>query len=110
MAGTFVHKCGDSFDVVLTIPPTFANGYFVGYTVTSQIRQPGADGAKVADLTCTWVDALTTRALRLQCLNTSAWTPGPAVFDVQFKRTSDGYVMSTSTAQLALVPDVTREG
>lgn len=110
MADTFVHKCGDSFDILVSIPPTFSDGYFVGYTVTSQIRKPSADGAKIADLTCTWVDALTTRALRLQCLNTSAWTSGAAVFDVQFRRTSDGFVMSSTTAQLSLVPDVTQEG
>lgn len=109
MAENYTHKRGDSFDILVTIPARFADGYFVGYTVTSQIRQMGADGAKVADLTCTWVDALTTRALRLQCINTSTWPPGPAQFDVQFKRTADNFVLSSTTAQIAILPDVTRE-
>lgn len=110
MAETYTHKRGDSFDILVTIPPRFADGYFAGYTVTSQIRKPGADGAKVADLACAWVDALTTRALRLQCIDTAAWPTGPAQFDVQFRRTSDGFVLSSTTAQIAILPDVTREG
>lgn len=106
---TYQHKRGDSFDILVTIPPRFADAYFVGYTVTSQIRQTNG-GAKVADLTCTWVDAATTRALRLQCIDTTAWPPGPAQFDVQFKRTSDNFVLSSTTAQILIAPDITREG
>lgn len=108
MADTYEHKRGDSFDILVTIPARFADGYFVGHTVASQIRQTGAEGAKVADLTCAWVDALTTRALRLQCLDTSAWPVGAAQFDVQFTRTSDGFVLSSTTAPIFIVPDVTR--
>lgn len=105
---TYTHKRGDSFDLLVTIPAQFADGYFVGHTVASQIRQP--DGTKVADLDCAWVDALTTRALRLTCLVTTAWPTGPAQFDVQFKRTSDNFVLSSTTAQILIAPDITREG
>lgn len=108
MPDTYQHKRGDSFDLLVTIPPQFADGYFAGHTVASQIRQQGADGAMVADLTCTWVDALTTRALRLQCLDTKAWPVGPAQFDVQFTRTADGFVLSSTTAQIFIVQDVTQ--
>lgn len=103
---TYTHKRGDSFDLLVTIPAQFADGYFVGHTVASQIRQ--SDGTKVADLDCAWGDALTTRALRLTCLVTTAWPTGPALFDVQFTRTSDGFVFSSTTAQIIIVPDQTR--
>lgn len=108
MSETYEHKRGDSFYLLVTIPPQFANGYFVGHTVASQIRQPGADGAMVAELVCTWVDALTTRALRLQCMDTKAWPVGPAQFDVQFTRTVDDFVFSSTTEQFFIVPDVTQ--
>lgn len=106
MTNTYTHKRGDSFDLLVTIPAQFPDGYFVGHTVASQIRQP--DGTKVADLDCAWVDALTTRALRLTCLVTTAWPTGPALFDVQFTRTADGFVLSSSTAQIIIVQDQTR--
>lgn len=106
MTNTYTHKRGDSFDLLVTIPAQFPDGYFVGHAVASQIRQP--DGTKVADLDCAWVDALTTRALRLTCLVTTAWPIGPALFDVQFTRTADGFVLSSSTAQIIIVPDQTR--
>lgn len=103
-----VHKRGDSLDLVVTIPARFADGYFDGYTVASQIRMQEG-GAKVADLDCSWLDPATTRSLRLTCIDTSGWPTGTAKFDVRFKRTSDGFVLSTTTGQIFLVEDVTRD-
>lgn len=108
MAEPYTHKQGDSFDILVTIPESFTNGYFVGHTVASQVRQVGGDTAKIADLTATWVDPLTTRSLRLKCLNTTAWPTGPAQFDVEFTRTSDSFVFSSTTAVIFITPDVTR--
>jgi hypothetical protein len=100
------HKAGDSYARLLTIPTEFADGYFVGWTPKSQIRTP--EGALVAECTCTWLDAATTRHLQLVVVNTSAWPVGQTVqTDVQFTRTSDGFVLSTTTATLRVVRDVT---
>lgn len=101
------HKRGASFDVLVTIPAQFADGYFADYDPASQVRTP--DGTLVADLTCAWVDAITTRALRLTCIDTGAWPVGAAQFDVRFKRSSDGHVIPSSTAQLIVVKNITQE-
>lgn len=102
----YTHKRGASFDVLVTIPAQFADGYFADYAPTSQVRTN--DDTLVAELTCAWVDPVTTRALRLTCLDTSAWPVGAALFDVRFKR-SDGHVIPSSTAQLIVVKNITQE-
>ncbi|QNR53848.1 hypothetical protein phiK7A1_060 [Pseudomonas phage phiK7A1] len=101
------HKRGDSFDRLTNIPEAFSDGYFVGWTVTAQIRT-ARYGEVIADLVCAWVDPATTRILSIKCLDTKPWPVGPAEMDVQFVRTSDGYTMSTSTLQFNIVRDVTR--
>jgi hypothetical protein len=101
------HKRGDSFDYVTTIPNTFADGYFVGWTVASQLRNAKTN-ALVADLETSWNDPVTTRNLRLLKVDTKAWPLGQLEFDVQFTRTSDGYTLSTSTVLFTLVKDVTQ--
>ena len=100
------HKAGDSFSRSLEIPTDFANGYFTGWTVKSQIRT-AATGLLVADVTTGWLDPATTRNMLLTVTDTSAWKPGLAEIDVQFKRTSDSFVMSTTTAQFVITSDVT---
>ncbi len=106
MSTPYNHKRGDSFELVCGVPARFADGYFAGYEVTSQIRSQA--GVKLADLTCTWLNAATTRSLRLTCIDTTAWAPGIARLDVQFKRTSDGFVTSSTTTQMYILDDVTR--
>ncbi|WP_440105429.1 hypothetical protein [Acidovorax sp. BL-A-41-H1] len=101
------HKRGASFDELIVIPSQFADGYFADFTPASQVRT--LDGTLVANLTCEWVDPVTTRALRLTCLDTTAWPIGPVLIDARFKRAGDGYVISTTSAQLIVVKDVTRE-
>ena len=41
-------------------------------------------------------------------IDTSAWTPGKAEFDVQFTRTSDSYKTSTATVEFTVIKDVTK--
>lgn len=103
---TYTHKRGDSFDLLATIPAAWPDGYFADHTVAAQMRVLGA-GTKIADLTAAWVDPLTTRTLRLTSLNTTAWPLCAAFFDVQFTRTSDGFVTSTTTTQIYILEDAT---
>lgn len=98
-------KQGDSFDRLLTIPVGFEDGFFVGWGVSSQLID--SDGAVLDRIDTEWADPLTTRTLRLFKIDTTAWPQGSAIFDVQFTRASDGYVVSTTTAKLKITKDVT---
>lgn len=100
------HKRGDSFVRSFAIPDAFADGYFTGWTVKSQIRT-AATGLLVADVTTGWLDPATTRNMLLTVTDTTSWKPGLAEIDVQFTRTADGFVMSTTTAQFVITSDVT---
>lgn len=101
------HKRGDTFDYATTIPGTFPDGYFAGWSVAAQVRLVSS-GALVSTLSATWADSATTRTLYLFKADTSAWPLGAVEFDVQFTRTSDGYVLSSDTATLTVTKDVTR--
>lgn len=101
------HKRGDSFDRVGEMPAFFADGYFVGWEVASQIRT--AEGVKVADMECAWLDDVTTRNLRLTKIDTTAWPVGEAKIDVEFKRTADGFKFSSATETLWIIGDVTQD-
>ena len=100
-------KRGDSFDYGVNIPSEFADGHFVGWTVASQIRKKNSAGTLIDTFTTSWDDPLTTRKLRLLKIDTTAWPLGEAGFDVQFTRTSDSYRISTETATVVVVKDVT---
>ena len=100
------HKQGDSFTRLLAIPADFADGYFVGWDVKSQVRSE--TGELVSDCVCSWLDAVTTRNLKIRVANTTAWAPGRLMVDVQFTRAADGEVMSTTTATINVVKDVTQ--
>lgn len=100
-------KRGDSFDRLTNIPDTFADGHFVGWTVTAQVRT-AKYGKLLADLVCAWADPVTTRILSVKCLDTTSWVVGPAEMDIQFVRNDDGYTISTATLQFDIVRDVTR--
>lgn len=104
-----VHKVGDSFTRLFVVPTEFADGYFVGWTATSQIRDQL--DALVATAECSWLDPVTTRNLKLRVASTASWSQwaGQLVFiDIQFVRTADGEVMSTTTASFKIVKDVTQ--
>lgn len=100
------HKAGDSFERLLTIPLEFSDGFFVGWTAKSEIRN--AAGHLVAACTCDWLDPATTRHLSLIVVDTKGWKPGLVEIDVQFTRSSDSKVMSTTTATFTVVKDVTQ--
>ena len=100
------HKRGDTFIRIVEIPPTLEDGYFAGYSVASQLRN-GRD-EKIADFTAEWDDPQTTRRLTLRGDNTSAWPTERLRYDIQFTRTEDGFVVSTSTVLLQIERDETR--
>lgn len=101
------HKVGDAYARVLTIPAVYPDGHFVGWTPASQIRRQ--DGSLLADCACTWIDAATTRQLYISVADTRSWPAGEVVqTDVQFTRDADDWRVSTTTANIRLVRDVTR--
>lgn len=106
MADPISIKRGDSFDFINTIPDTFADGHFVGWTVSSEVRNP-ANGSLVAALDTSWVNAVTTRQLRLLKIDTKEWPLTTLEFDVQFVRSVDGYTLSTATSKLKVTKDCT---
>lgn len=67
------------------------------------ISLTGLSQRKCAPITTSWwricmcsgSDPLTTRTLRLQCIDTRAWKPGRANFDIELRR-PDGYTISNS--------------
>jgi len=75
-----------------------------GATVASQIRT--TTGTKIADLTITLSDG--TLTLRSSD-STQGWPLGVAQIDVQITLPG-GHVISTSTANIVIVRDVTRPG
>jgi hypothetical protein len=99
------HKVGDTFTRVLTIPTEFGDGYFVGWVPRSQFRD--GEGTLASEVNCEWLDPLTTRTLKLRVADTTGWVPGTLLIDVQFTRTADGEVMSTTTAKLSVIQDIT---
>jgi len=102
------HKRGDSISWLAPIPEIFADGYFVGYEVSSQIRT-AQYGQLIANLICEWVDPATTRELLLTCLDTKSFPVGEAENDIQFTRISDGFVQSSDTLLISIVRDVTKD-
>ena len=101
------HKVGDTFSYVGTAVLVDISGNPVsmaGATVASQIRT--TTGAKIADLTVTLSDG--TLTLRSSD-STQGWPLGVAQIDVQITLPG-GHVISTSTANIVIVRDVTRPG
>lgn len=100
------HKIGDSFTRLLKMPAQYPDGYFVGWTVLCQVRND--DYTLLATVTTEWFDPLTTRFLKLRVADTTEWTDGVKLMDVQFTRASDSEVMSTTTATFLVEKDVSR--
>jgi len=101
------HKRGDTFDQLFVIPDIFIDGYFAPWTVTAQIRT-AKYGTLISELTCTWVDPLTTRLLKIQDFETNDWFVGSAELDVQFYNPVTTYTLSTDTLSVEIVKDITR--
>lgn len=100
------HKRGDTLDLIANIPSKFADGYFVGFATRCQIRTEA--GALIAESVCSWVDPVTTRSVQIFVADTSEWPTGNAVYDVQFVRSGDNFTISSNTASLSVVKDITR--
>lgn len=101
------HTRGDTFDYIANIPDTFADGFFVGWEVSCHIRSTQSDRV-IGMPAATWGDPSTTRTLHLLLLDTTSWPLGQAEFDVQFRRLSDGYRLSTKIVYLDIIKDVTQ--
>lgn len=101
------HKRGDTFSEIAYFPgEDGATSDFVGWTPTCQLRTQ--QGALIADIVTAWVDPDTALFVSLQFADTQAWPIGPAVFDIQFTRTSPAFTISSTTKVLNIVEDVTR--
>lgn len=96
---------GATLDMLARIPLIFADGYFAGWVPTSQLRSH--TDVLIATLDVQWVDAVTTRMLRLRCADTSAWQVGPALFDVCLTA-PDGMRLYTTAQRLSITMGVTR--
>lgn len=98
-------KRGDSLSFMGEIPADFADGFFSGWSMSSQIRK-AQYYTFIDDLDVEWVDPDTTREFTLSKIDTTAWPIGPALIDVQFVR-NDGFTKSTDTIQISIIHDVT---
>lgn len=100
------HIRGDTFDYVAIMDATIPDGAFVGFVPTCQLRD--LQGKLISDVVTAWVDPATTRSISLHVTDTQGWKIGPALYDIQFRRTSDGYVRSTHKGVFDIIEDVTR--
>ena len=96
---------GASLDMLARIPDDFADGFFAGWVPASQLRNHV--DVLIATLDVQWVDAVTTRMLRLKCADTSDWQVGPALFDVCLTA-PDGMRLYTTAQRLNITTGVTR--
>lgn len=87
------HKRGATLDLLFTMDAAYADGHFAGWTMDAQLRAPGGRGL-VSVLALSWVDAATTRNLRVQrdAAGQDGWPLGLCTFDVRFVRT-DGFTV-----------------
>lgn len=103
------HKRGDTFNYVAAIPLTKPDGYFAEFEPTCQIRR--RNGEVLATVAASWVDPVTTRLIHLKCdANvTELWPLGYSKMDIQLTRAADNYVQSTTTIEVNIVEDITRD-
>lgn len=97
-------KRGTTFDHTILIPESYADGYFLGATVASQVRN--ARGILVATLECAWLDPLTTREIHVFG-ETGRWPLGRLFTDVRIYRASDRLQVFTDTVRFRLKPGQT---
>lgn len=101
------HKRGDTFNYVAAIPLSAPDGHFAEFTPLCQIRRKNGD--LLATLTTSWVNPTTARLIHLRCeaADTELWPIASALLDVELRRVSDDYVISTKTIELNIVKDIT---
>lgn len=101
------HKRGDTFDRSGQVDLSEGGTPVIdmtGWTGRSQIRTSG--GQLIAELDFSWLDA-SQRKMRLRKADTGTWPIGRAEIDIQFTSPA-GDVVSTRTATIEIVKDVTR--
>jgi hypothetical protein len=82
-------------------PFGYPDGFFVGWSVTCQLIN--TVGVVLDTIDATWLDVVTTRALKLEKVNTSAWALGEAAIQVTFTRNSDGFKLVSTKARVRVV-------
>ena len=100
-------KQGASLRILGRIPTAFADGYFVGWDLASQMRN-AKTGALLADLTIEWDNPATTRVLVITCDDTAGWAPCEAEFDIRLT-SPDDFKLYTRTAQAYVLKGVTQD-
>lgn len=100
------HIRGATFTRLFPVPEQFGDGYFAGWVVSSEVREAG--GKIVAAPVCEWLNAATTRELKLRVADTTAWPAGELDIDIKFVRTADGEVIKTTTARFTVGSGVTQ--
>ena len=110
MAETIQHKRGDTANWLLLLPEDeYADGYFIGWEIAAELRT--VRGKLIAPLTATWTEPeADTRIIRLYAEETTRWPIAKLECDVQFTRTSDGFIRSSETFIVDVVRDVTLTG
>lgn len=94
-------KQGERFDQVLLIPADFADGHFLGASLTGAVCT--RDGFKVADLSCAW-DGPATREIRMLA-DTTDWPVGRRLYsDVLITRAGDNLRRYTQTIRIRVIP------
>ena len=92
-------KQGITFDCVLVMPAIYPDGYFLGWTLQSQIRTTAQK--LIQTLTATWIDPTTaTRNLRLFSNATTNWPVGIHDFDAKLTSSTGELVVVTETQQI----------
>lgn len=102
------HKRGDSWSYIGKAGIKDASGALLdltGWEIASQARV-AKTGVVVATFDCAWIDPAE-QTYTHQALDTTGWPLGDIELDVQFTSPS-GFVVSTPTAVLSIVKDVTR--
>lgn len=99
------HKRGDTFSYLVLLPESVW-GDFIDFVPTCQIRD--MQDNLIADVVTAWVDPLAATTVSLNVADTDTWPITQAVWDIQFRRVSDGATDSTWSKILHIVADVTR--
>jgi hypothetical protein len=102
------HKRGDTFDLSGSVAATMDGAAvtdFTDWTGRCQVRN-GA-GVLVEELEFTWLDVTAGLVRVRSAASTDAWPLGPVRTDIQLT-SPDGNVVSTDTAVIEVVEDITR--
>lgn len=82
-------------------PFGYPDGFFVGWSVTCKLLN--SVGVEIDTISATWLDAATTRALKLEKVETGVWALGDAAIQVVLTRNSDGFKLLSTKAKIKVV-------